>query len=51
MRMLTVLLALSMTVPALYGCTLASPKSKVYQTMNNTPNQCGTGFKRDRDAC
>lgn len=38
-------------LPALAGCTTANPNSRVYQTMNNQPNVCGPGFKRNIDAC
>lgn len=51
MRMMIVFLALSVAAPALTACTMANTKSRTYQTMTNTPNQCGTGFKRDREAC
>ena len=48
---IVILIALAMSVPALYGCQTADPKSRVYQTMNNQPNACGPGFKRNIDAC
>lgn len=51
MRILTLLLALATGVAGLYGCTTADPNSRIYQTMNNQPNVCGPGFKRNIDAC
>lgn len=51
MRTVVLFLALTAVVPALTACTMANTKSRTYQTMTNTPNQCGTGFKRDREAC
>ncbi|MBB3931214.1 hypothetical protein GGR25_002264 [Kaistia hirudinis] len=51
MRFVMVLVALSVAAPSLTACTMANTKSRTYQTMTNTPNQCGTGFKRDREAC
>lgn len=51
MRMFILFLALSSTVPMLAACTTANPHSRTYQTMTNTPNSCGTAFKRDRNAC
>lgn len=51
MRVLVLIVALSTTLPALYACTTANPKSRTYQTMTNTPNTCGVAFKRNREAC
>lgn len=51
MRIVLLLGALAFAMPTLAACTTANPNSRVYQTMNNQPNVCGKGFKRDIDAC
>ncbi len=51
MRIVLLLAALAFATPTLTACTTANPNSRVYQTMNNQPNVCGKGFKRDIDAC
>ncbi|SHE69317.1 hypothetical protein SAMN02745157_0727 [Kaistia soli DSM 19436] len=51
MRMLVVSLVLATSLAGLAACTTANPNSRVYQTMNNQPNACGPGFKRNIDAC
>jgi len=51
MRIVLLLAALAFAMPTLAACTTADPNSRVYQTMNNQPNVCGKGFKRDIDAC
>ena len=45
------LAAFAFAMPTLAACTTANPNSRIYQTMNNQPNVCGKGFKRDIDAC
>lgn len=51
MRIVLLLAAIAFAMPTLAACTTANPNSRIYQTMNNQPNVCGKGFKRDIDAC